>query len=155
MAMESLAPRLQRFEAIRRDAGAPAEVFRLLTEGRTLREIAVEDFNCAAGVFTRWFMEEHREELDKAERVLGIEVAQLIRRMTDGATNETLRLLKFKTDRYLRLAGLLNPERYSPRTEIAHSGMAPTLVIEVVTEAGGERVVAELSRIESRNSEMI
>jgi len=129
---------MARFEALKRDDGVAQEVFRLLTddEALTLAEIA-KRWRVPRGPFVEWFSTEHKAKLDAAERVLGIDVCHAVKRMTDEATAENFALVKFKTDRYLRLAGLLNAERYSPKVEHKHSGIAPTLVIEI---SGGEAV---------------
>lgn len=139
----------ERLENLKRDATAPSEVFRLLTDGddpKTLPEIAKE-FGVQRGKFIEWFSTEHKDRLDAAERVLGIEVCHAVKRMTDEATVENFSLVKFKTDRYLRLAGLLNAERYSPKVEHKHSGLMPVLVIEIAGQEPAkrlERVVNEL-----------
>lgn len=137
---------MARLAAVVADAGAPAEVFRLLTdaEPKTLEEIA-KTWGVPKGKFCEWFSTEHKERLDAAERVLGIDVCHAVKRMTDDATSENFSLVKFKTDRYLRLAGLLNAERYSPKVEHKHSGGMPTLVIEIVGEVQAARVVGEVS----------
>lgn len=146
---------MQRWELARGEVGLAAEVFERLTQGdapETLEQIA-KSRGLPRGVFVRWFSTEHRELLDAAEKVLGLEVAHLVRAMTDGATVETLGLMKFKTDRYLRLAEMMNGERYARKQEVKHSGLSPVLVIEI---AGGleraERVVAHAEQIADDSS---
>lgn len=138
---------MARLERVKADAGAPGEVFRLLTEegegSRTLAEIA-RAWRVPKGRFMEWFTTEHGALLDAAERVLGIDMCHAVRRMTDEASEENFALVKFKTDRYLRLAGMLNAQRYSPRVEPAPGGVMPTLVIEiagVVTAPPAHRVL--------------
>ena len=135
---------MARLEVVKADAGAPAEVFRLLTDAEpmTLEEIA-KAWAVPKGKFCEWFSTEHKDRLDAAERVPGIDVCHAVKKMTDEATQENFALVKFKTDRYLRLAGLLNAERYSPKVEHKHSGM-PTLVIEIAGDVRVERTVNEL-----------
>jgi hypothetical protein len=132
---------LARLAMVKEDVEAPAEVFRLLTDAedpKSLEEIA-KAWGVPRGRFVEWFSTEHRGRLDAAERVLGIGVLHAVKKMTDDATVENVCLAKFKTDRYLRLAGLLNAERYSPKVEHKHTGAMPTLVIEIA----GERSVIE------------
>lgn len=140
---------MARLEDVKGDAEAPQEIFRLLTDGdepQTLAEIA-KAWRLPRGRFVEWFSTEHKERLDAAERVLGMEVCHAVKRMTDEATAENFALVKFKTDRYLRLAGLLNAERYSPKVEHKHSGVQPTLVIEIVgAVAVAPEVVVEEAR---------
>ena len=125
---------MQRWESSDKDLLA-REIFARLTGERpeTLEQIAMSK-GLPRGVLVRWFATEERELLDAAEKVLGVEVAHLVRGMTDEVTQETLGVMKFKTDRYLRLAELMNPERYGRKTEVKHSGLTPTLVIEIKGE---------------------
>jgi hypothetical protein len=128
---------MARLAVVKADADAPAEVFRLLTdaeEPKSLEEIA-KAWGVPRGRFVEWFSTEHRDRLDAAERVLGIGVLHAVKAMTDSATVENAALMKFKTDRYLRLASLLNTERYSPKVEHNHTGVMPTLVIEIAGDA--------------------
>lgn len=137
---------MARLAVVQADVDAPAEVFRLLTdadEPKTLPEIA-KAWGVPKGRFMEWFSTEHKDRLDAAERVLGIEVCHAVKRMTEEATLENFQLAKFKTDRLFRLAGLLNAERYSPKVEHKHSGVLPVLIIEMAGESG-ERVVHEIS----------
>lgn len=137
--------RIERFELARADPATPSVVFQRLTDEErpeTLQEIA-KSMGFPRGLFVEWFTTEHAERYDAALKVLGDGLGQAVKKMTDDATPENLALMKFKTDRYLRLAGHLNPERYSPRTEMKHTGLQPTLVIEIaapVADEGG-RVV--------------
>lgn len=141
---------LARFAMVKEDVESPAEVFRLLTdadEPKSLEEIA-KAWGVPRGRFVEWFSTEHRGRLDAAERVLGIAVLHSVKKMTDDATVENVALSKFKTDRYLRLAGLLNAERYSPKVEHNHTGAMPTLVIEIAGDVQvSQRAVAPLGDV--------
>lgn len=137
---------MARFEGALVDETLPTQVFQRLTEGErpeTLEQIA-KSRGFPRGAFVRWFATEHKDLLDAAEKVLGIEVAHAVKAMTDEATGETLKLAKFKTDRYLRLAEVMNGERYSRKQEVKHSGLMPTLVIEIGAVPGVERVIENI-----------
>lgn len=127
---------MARLEDVKRDGGAVAEVFRLLTDPdspQTLDEIA-KAWAVPRGRFVEWFTTEHAERYDAALKVLGASLGHKVLALTDSATQETVGLLKFQTDRYLRLAAHWDSARYSPKSEVKHSGMMPTLVIEIAGE---------------------
>jgi hypothetical protein len=140
---------MARLEMVKADEGAPGEVFRLLTdadEPRTLDEIA-KMWALPRGRFVEWFTAEHSEKYDAALKVLGASLGHKVLALTESATAQTVGLLKFQTDRYLRLAAHWDGARYSPKVEHKHSGLQPVLIIEVAggePRAGGERVVNEL-----------
>lgn len=138
---------MARLAVVKVDADAPAEVFRLLTdadEPKTLDEIA-KAWAVPRGRFVEWFTTEHAGKYDAALKVLGASLGHKVLALTDSATPQTVGLLKFQTDRYLRLAAHWNAERYSPKVEHNHTGVMPTLVIEIAGEVRPpERVVNEL-----------
>lgn len=130
---------MERFALAREDASLPGVVFQRLTDEEspeTLEQIA-KSMGFPRGPFVEWFTTEHGDRYDAALKVLGAGIGHAVKGMTDEATAETLALVKFKTDRYLRLAGHWDPQRYSPRTEVKHSGLQPVLVIEVAAEIPG------------------
>lgn len=134
---------MARLAVVKADEAAPGEVFRLLTdadEPRTLDEIA-KMWAVPRGRFVEWYTSEHSEKYDAALKVLGASLGHKVLALTESATAQTVGLLKFQTDRYLRLAAHWDGARYSPKVEHKHSGLQPVLIIEV---AGGERVVNEL-----------
>lgn len=138
---------MQRWELAVVEDGLGRRIFDRLTDGdrpETLEQIA-KSMGVPRGVLIRWFATEQKELLDAAEKVLGVGVAHAVKGMTDEATVDTLALAKFKTDRYLRLAEVMNGERYSRKAEVKHSGLVPTLVIEIGGSAGRvvEGAVAE------------
>lgn len=126
--------KVERFDmACRTNDRLPSIVFQRLTDDEapeTLEQIA-KSMGFPRGPFVEWFTTEHGGRYSAALKVLGGGVAHAVKQMTDDATDATLKLVKFKTDRYLRLAGHWDPERYSPRTEVKHSGLVPSLVIEI------------------------
>ena len=133
-----------RFEEVLADVAAPEEVFRLLTdpdEPMTLEAIA-RTWRVPRGRFVEWFTTEHAERFEAASRVLGVTLVQAVKKMVDDATAQNAGLVKLRTDRYLRLAALVNPERYSPKVEHKHSGVAPMLNIVLLDRpSDGGRVI--------------
>lgn len=124
---------MARLEAVKLDGGAVTDVFHLLTDiddPKTLDEIA-KAWRLPRGRFVEWFTTEHAGTYDAALKVLGASLGHQVLALTNEATPETVGLMKFKTDRFLRLAAHWNGERYSPKVEHKHSGAMPTLVIEI------------------------
>lgn len=111
---------LARLEAVCADPETPSVVFQRLTDGdETLAAIA-RAWNVPVGRFVEWFTTEHADLYDTALKVLGANLGHEVKALTDGATAETVALVKLKTDRYLRLASHWNAERYSPKVEHQH-----------------------------------
>lgn len=138
---------MARLAAVKADGGAPDEVFRLLTDAddpKTLDEIA-KAWALPRGRFVEWFTTEHAPKYDAALKVLGASLGHKVLALTASATPETVGLLKFQTDRYLRLAAHWDGTRYSPKVEHKHSGVLPVLVIEIAGEAPPGRLVGDVS----------
>jgi hypothetical protein len=135
---------MARLAGVKADADAPAEVFRLLTDAdqpKTLDEIA-KLWALPRGRFVEWFTTEHAGTYDAALKVLGASLGHKVLELTNAATADTVKLLKFQTDRYLRLAAHWDGARYSPKVEHKHSGVMPVLVIEIAgDEAPAARVI--------------
>jgi len=141
---------MARLAVVRADAQAPDEVFRLLTdadEPKTLDEIA-KLWALPRGRFVEWFTTEHAGKYDAALKVLGASLGHQVLELTNSATAETVGLLKFKTDRYLRLAAHWDGARYSPKVEHKHSGVLPVLVIEIAGEEAPPGRVIEAEEAE-------
>lgn len=135
--------RIERFELAKQDSDLPSVVFQRLTDEdtpETLAEIA-KSMGFPRGKFVEWFTTEHAERYDAALKVLGDGIGHAVKKMTDEVTEESLKVVKFKTERYLRLASHWNPERYSPKSQVEHSGLQPLLLIEVAGEVDEGRVV--------------
>lgn len=128
---------MARLESLKADPNAPEEIFARLTDPsapQTLDEIA-KSWRLPRGRFVDWFTAEHAETYDRALKVLGVALGHRVLALVDGATPETVGLVKFQTDRYLRLAAHWHAERYSPKVEHKHSGAMPTLNIVLLTQA--------------------
>ncbi len=128
---------MARFESLKTDAAVLDEIFLRLTdddEPMTLSEIA-KSWRVPKGKFVEWYTTEHAGRYEAALKVLGGEIGHAVKKMVDEVTPETLQVLKFKTDRYFRLAANWNPERYARSAEQRGSGVVPVLVIEI---AAGE-----------------
>jgi hypothetical protein len=119
---------MARLRAVQADQSAAEEVFARLThpdEPQTLDEIA-KAWRVPRGRFVDWYTTKHAEDYDRALRVLGVSLGHRVMKLTEDAKPEMVGLLKFQTDRFLRLAAHWNAERYSPKVEHDHRGVAPT-----------------------------
>jgi hypothetical protein len=77
---------MARLAAVKADEGAPAEVFRLLTdadEPKTLDEIA-KMWAVPRGRFVEWFTSEHAEKYDAALKVLGASLGHKVLALTES-----------------------------------------------------------------------
>lgn len=122
---------MARLAELQSDPEASEKVFERLTDPdlpMTLDEIA-KAWRLPRGRFVDWFTDEYAETYDRALKVLGVALGHRVLDLTQAATAETVGLVKFQTDRYLRLAAHWHAERYSPKVEHKHSGGAPTLNI--------------------------
>lgn len=128
---------MARLEGMKGDATVVSEIFHRLTddeEPMTLTEIA-KAWKVPKGRFIEWYTTEHAQSYEAALRVLGGEIGHAVKKLVDAVTPETLGVLKFKTDRYLRLAGHWDPQRYAPKQGERGISVVPVLVIEI---AGGQ-----------------
>jgi hypothetical protein len=120
------------------DPHAPSEIAMRVAEGDDLREIA-KAWQVPKGKFIEWFTETYPEKYDAARKALGMSLVHAVQQMVDTATPETAALVKMRTDRYLRVAALLNPERYSPKIEHKHSGGPPVFNVFAVVQQQAPR----------------
>lgn len=135
-----------RFEDVKRDEAVPEMVFAMLTDpegGQTLDEIA-KAWRVPRGKFVEWYTTEHSGRYDAALKVLGVSLGHRVLELAQGATRDTVGLVKMQTDRYLRLAAHWDAQRYSPRVEHNHSGGAPVFNVVLLTAASeGGRVLED------------
>ena len=136
---------MKRFEEGKSDAGLADEVFQRLCEGSTLKVIA-KDFGYPKGVFTRWFIEEHRELFDAAEVVLAQDMKHEALAAADGDGDVKRDRLRVSTR--LSLMERLDRERYGARAQGA-MGSVPVLNIVLLDRPSNE-VVERLSDLTSR-----
>lgn len=134
---------MARLESLKTDVLVLDEIFHRLTDDElpmTLSEIA-KAWKVPKGKFVEWYTTEHAGRYEAALKVLGGEIGHAVKKMVDEVTPETLQILKFKTDRYFRLAANWNPERYARSVDQRGSGVVPVLVIEIAGAAPAERVI--------------
>jgi hypothetical protein len=149
---------LARFEVVKSSDETAGVVFQRVCEGETLKEIA-RAWGVPNGAFTQWYTGEHGEKYEAALRVraddlaheaLGISDEQVEVKREDGsAFDPAVPRDKLRVETRLKLAGKWDRERYGDRTDVKHSGLLPTLTIEIVGVPQAqptERVVAEQPR---------
>ena len=122
---------LARLEYVQGRADTASVVFQRLAEGETLGEIA-KAWEVPRGRFVEWYMTEHVERYDAALKVLAQEDAQETVRIADEAPVEDSSKTKLRIDARKWRSGKYDRERYGERTEVKHSGLVPTLTIEIV-----------------------
>ena len=110
---------LARLEDVKGDAGAPGEVFRLLTaeESKTLAQIAKE-WRVPKGRFVEWFTTKHPELYDAALKVKAADCADAAAQAALDATPETVQGQKLKGDTALRLASRWDRARYGESVKV-------------------------------------
>lgn len=125
---------LARLEDVKRDEGAPAEVFRLLTDPDgpgTLREIA-KQWRVPRGKFVQWFTEEHGALYDAALKVRADELAHAALEIADeqeaiekkdGSTfDPDVPRDRLRVDTRLKLAEKWDRARYGAQVKVEHGG---------------------------------
>lgn len=123
---------MARFADVRADAGAPQEVFRRLTEGETLREIA-QAWAVPRGAFTRWYMETHSDLFDAAAKVRADELVNEALADAEAATAEDVAPRKLNVDTKLRVAEKWDRARYGAKD----SGPVGGITVIVDRSCGG------------------
>lgn len=137
----------------------PSVIFSRLTEGESLKEIA-KAWAVPAGRFTEWFTTQHGELYDAALKVRADQLAHkaldvastpqpgvTTKTKADGSVEVTeedmLGHRKLYSETMLKLAGKWDRDRYGDKTDVRHSGLVPTLTIEIVgvAQAPQERVI--------------
>ena len=141
---------IARFEAVKAVETTPSVVFQRLTDGESLREIA-RSWQVPVGRFTEWFSTEHAELYDAALKVradtiaheaLAISDEQALAHSKQGIPfDPDVSRDKLRVDTRLRLSGKWDRDRYGDKTDIRHSGLVPTLVIEIAVPVPETRVI--------------
>lgn len=133
---------MARLEVVVVDAATPGVVFQRVSEGETLKEIA-KAWGVPVGRFTQWYMTEHGELYDAALKVRADQDATETVEIADGASTEDVQKAKLRVDARKWRSSKWDRERYGDRTEVKHSGLIPTLVIEIVgaVPVNAEKVV--------------
>lgn len=144
---------LERFEALKRDDGAPGEVFRLLTDDEplTLREIA-KLWRVPKGRFMEWFTSEQAPLYDLALKVRAADLALEAMQAALEATPQDVAVRKLQADVALKLAAKFDRARYgeSVRHETAVTvgvdagllGAASDLLALAASRLAPEKVIA-------------
>lgn len=125
---------MARLEDVKRDEGAAAEVFRLLTEPdepRTLKEIA-KAWRVPRGRFVEWFTTQHKDLYDAALKVRTEELAnealsiadeQAAVEKKDGSEYDPdVPRDKLRVDTRLKLAEKWDRARYGAQVKVEHAG---------------------------------
>jgi len=134
---------MARLEDVKRDEGAPSEVFRLLTadEPMTLRQIAKE-WGLPKGRFVEWFTTGHASLYDAALKVLAVDLGHGAKEILDGATMESVPLAKLQSDGYLKLASKWDRKRYG---EEADAVRVTPVTIQIANLRGAVEVVTPVA----------
>lgn len=143
---------MQRLEVVVGEASTPSVVFQRLTDGDTLREIA-KSWHVPVGRFTEWYTTEYAGLYDAALKVLAAQDAHETVEIADGATAEGVRQAKLRVDARKWRSSKWDRERYGEKTEVKHSGLMPTLVIEIAGEARQEPRVIEAETLPAPEKE--
>jgi hypothetical protein len=150
---------IARLELVKAADTTPSVIFSRLTEGESLKEIA-KAWAVPAGRFTEWFTTQHGELYDAALKVRADQLAHkaldvastpqpgvTTKTKADGSVEVTeedmLGHRKLYSETMLKLAGKWDRDRYGDKTDVRHSGLVPTLTIEIVgvAQAPQERVI--------------
>jgi hypothetical protein len=122
---------MQRWE---RDGGAVAVsvIVQRVADGETLKEIC-RSRGWPYSVVAKWIAMDEvvKGAYEGALAIWGDALAQEAVAIADGADPEFVPAAKLKVDTRLKLAGKWDRARYGEKTEVKHSGLVPTLVIEI------------------------
>lgn len=139
---------MARLRDVQADAGAPTEVFRLLTDSdgpQTLAQIA-KLWAVPRGAFTRWFMETHADLFDAAAKVRADELVNGALADADAATPDDVSARKLNVDTKLRVAEKWDRARYGSKDFGPAGGM--TVIVDrscggsvAITSSAGSVVV--------------
>jgi hypothetical protein len=141
---------IARLAAVISQEHTPSVVFQRLTEGETLRQIA-RSWQVPVGRFTQWFSTQHAELYDAALKVradtiaheaLAISDEQALAHSKQGIPfDPDVSRDKLRVDTRLRLSGKWDRDRYGDKTDVRHTGLVPTLIIEIATPEPERRVI--------------
>lgn len=145
---------LARLEMVVAQSETPSVVFQRVAEGESLRAIA-KSWEVPAGRFAEWYTTEHAELYDAALKVRADQLAHERLEIADAATPETVGVAKLRSETRGNLAGKWDRERYGDKTEVRHSGLMPTLVIEIAGEVRKEQRVIEAETLPAPEHELI
>ncbi len=139
--------RIERFERLKLEPEFPNEVFRRLSEGETLKAIALEH-GLPKGRFVQWYVTVHEKLYDAALKVRAADLALEALEISDGGAVEEVGRDKLRVDTRLKLAGKWDRARYGEAVKVDVSRPAPeddkvvsfaAALIERISERRGER----------------
>lgn len=131
---------MQRFEALKADAGFPRVVFHRLTaeEPETLREIA-KSLQIPRGLFVEWFTVDHASLYETALKVRAAEFGEEAVALADEATPETVGVKKLQVEARMKVASKWDRPRYGDQD----SGQrGPAVVIQIASLRGPAPAIA-------------
>jgi len=126
---------MARLEDVKRDEGAPGEVYRLLCEGKSLAQIARE-WGLPKHRFTDWILAEHVDVLDRAERALAHEDMHEVKAVADGEGDVARDRLR--TDVRFKRAAKFDRKRYGDEQEAVR---VTPVTIQIANLRGAVEVV--------------
>ena len=106
-----------RLQALQADDTAVEEIFRLLCDGKTLRQIASE-WKLPKHAFCDWVLRERPEIMDRVWAVqINEEVDELLPLLRD-VTSETAQAVKTRVDGILKIASKRDRKRYGEQIKV-------------------------------------
>ena len=111
---------LARLEDVKGDAGAPGEVFRLLTDegaAKTLAEVA-KAWRVPNGRFVEWFTTQHAGLYDIALKVRAADLAEAALKAALEAKPETVAVAKLQADVAMKLAARFDRARFGESVKV-------------------------------------
>jgi len=124
---------MARLEGIKRDERAADEVGRLLCEGLTLFQIA-RQWRVPKHLFADWFLAEHGDVLERAQRAIASEHMHEVVAIADGSEDAKLRV-----DTRFKAASKFDRKRYGEEQDAVRT--AP-VVIQIANLRGNVSEVA-------------
>lgn len=115
---------MARLEVVKADAGAPSEVFRLLTDApaagakRTSLPDIARLWRVPKGRFVEWFTVQHAEIYDAALKVIAADFAIDAMQEALDATPETVAVAKLRSDVALKLAAKFDRQRFGETVRV-------------------------------------
>lgn len=124
---------LARFEAVKEQEHTPTTVFQKLTDPdapQTLAQIG-RDWGLPVGRFVEWFSTTHTALYDAALKVRADQDVHDAVAIADNAAPESVQVAKLRSEVRKWRASKWDSERYGDKTQVKHTGLVPTLVIEI------------------------
>ncbi|MGH8743625.1 MAG: hypothetical protein ACREUY_05025 [Burkholderiales bacterium] len=107
---------MARLEDVKRDADAPDDVFSRLCEGMSLFQIA-RAWGLPKHGFADWFLTEHGDLVDRAQRALASERMHEVVAIADDASGDVVRD-KLRVETRFRVAAKFDRRRYGDEGDV-------------------------------------